>query len=121
MIFFCSRPSVSRIAGQGSEFSAEQMQAAAMHAWQIGICCIFVSGVFKLFCALGSDWLRRSIPRAGLLGSLAAIALVIISFLPLLEILHYPLIGLISMSIILTALVGRVPLPFKLPGRWAVS
>jgi adenine/guanine/hypoxanthine permease len=41
---------------------------------------------------------------------------VIISFLPLLEILHYPLVGLIAMSIILTALVGRVPLPFKLPG-----
>ncbi len=116
MIFFVLGPAYRAALGQGTEFSPEQMQAAAMHAWQIGICCIFVSGVFKLFCALGSDWLRRSIPRAGLLGSLAAIALVIISFLPLLEILHYPLIGLISMSIILTALVGRVPLPFKLPG-----
>jgi AGZA family xanthine/uracil permease-like MFS transporter len=93
-----------------------EAHAAAMHAWQIGICCIFISGIFKLICSFGSDWIRRSIPRAGLLGSLAAIALVIISFLPLLEILHYPMVGLIAMSIILTALVGRVPLPFKLPG-----
>ena len=33
-----------------------------------------------------SGWIRRVVPRAGLLGSLAAIALVIISFLPLLDI-----------------------------------
>ena len=111
MIFFVLGPAYKAALASGMETNA-----AAMHAWQIGICCIFVSGVFKLLCSFGSDWLRRSIPRAGLLGSLAAIALVIISFLPLLEILHYPLVGLIAMAIILTALVGRVPLPFKLPG-----
>ena len=59
---------------------------------------------------------RRNVPRAGLLGSLAAIALVLISFLPLLEILNYPLVGFIALSIVLTALIGRVPLPGRIPG-----
>ncbi len=111
MVFFVLGPAYAAGIAAGME-----SHAAAMQTWQIGICSIFVSGIFKLFCALGSGWLRSIIPRAGLLGSLAAIALVIISFLPLLEILHYPLVGLVAMAIILTALVGRVPLPFKLPG-----
>jgi len=92
------------------------VEDAARHAWHIGICSIFISGLFKLACACGSNWVRRRIPRAGLLGSLAAIALVLISFLPLLEILRQPLVGLVALAIILTTLVARVPLPFRLPG-----
>ena len=96
-----------------------EVEAAAYFAWEIGICSMFISGIFKLGCALGSGWVRRVVPRAGLLGSLAAIALVLISFFPLLEILRVPLVGLVSLAIILTSLVGRVPLPFKLPGTVA--
>ncbi|MFO0924455.1 MAG: permease [Pirellulales bacterium] len=90
--------------------------AAANYMWEIGICSMFYSGVFKMFCSIGSNWARTSFPRAGLLGSLAAIALVIISFLPLLDIFASPIVGMIALGITLTALVGRVPLPFKLPG-----
>ena len=89
---------------------------AARYAWHIGICSIFISGLFKLVCACGSNWVRRMMPRAGLLGSLTAIALVLISFLPLLEILHQPVVGLVALAIILTTLVARVPLPLRMPG-----
>ena len=65
-------------------------EAAAKHAWFLGIAMILASGVFKLACAPFSGMLRKIVPRAGLLGSLAAIALVIISFLPLLEIAGQP-------------------------------
>lgn len=120
MVFFVLGPAYqAALAGEvaaGSEASAQQMQAAAMVAWRIGICSIFVSGLIKVFCSFGSGWVRRVVPRAGLLGSLAAIALVLISFLPLLEILRYPLVGLVALAVILTALVGRVPMPLKLPG-----
>lgn len=114
MVFFVLGPAYQ--AALGGSDSPEAIQAAAMQAWQIGICSIFVSGLIKLVCAAGSGWVRRIVPRAGLLGSLAAIALVLITFQPLLEILRYPIVGLISLSVILTALVGRVPLPGKLPG-----
>jgi AGZA family xanthine/uracil permease-like MFS transporter len=92
---------------------------AAMYTWQIGICSIFISGLFKIACAFGSGMIRNSIPRAGLLGSLAAIAAVVISFLPLLEILHYPFVGLIALAIILTTLVAKVRTPFHIPGALA--
>jgi AGZA family xanthine/uracil permease-like MFS transporter len=91
-------------------------EEAATRMWHIGICSIFVSGLFKFACAFASNWVRRVIPRAGLLGSLASIALVLISFLPLLEMLHVPVVALVALAIILTALVAQVPLPGKTPG-----
>jgi AGZA family xanthine/uracil permease-like MFS transporter len=89
---------------------------AAEFTWHIGICAIFTSGLFKFACAWGSGWVRRVVPRAGLLGSLAAIALVLISFMPLLEIVRFPVAGFAALAVILTALVARVPLPGRLPG-----
>ncbi len=90
------------------------VEQAAIYTWHIGICSIVISGFFKLACALISGWIRAAVPRAALLGSLAAIALVLISFLPILEVFHHPIVGLVSLSIILTTLVARVPFP-RLP------
>jgi AGZA family xanthine/uracil permease-like MFS transporter len=111
MVFFVLGPAY--LAAQGRGLSTQQ---AAHFAWQIGICATLTSGTFKLLCALGAGWIRRAVPRAGLLGSLAAIALVLISFLPLLEIMRYPLVGLLSLVVILTTLVARVELPWRIPG-----
>lgn len=94
-------------------------EQAAVHTWHIGICAIFVSGLFKMACSFASHWVRTSLPRAGLLGSLAAIALVLISFLPILEILHYPVVGFAALAVILTALVGRIAVPLRIPGALA--
>ena len=117
MVFFVLGPAYAEALGGATDEAARF--AAATAAWKIGICSIVISGLLKLGCAFGSNWLRRIVPRAGLLGSLAAIALVLITFFPLLDILKYPLVGLIGLSIILTALIGKVPLPFKIPGAVA--
>jgi AGZA family xanthine/uracil permease-like MFS transporter len=90
--------------------------AAARHAWFIGITMLLASGLFKLLCAPFSGWVRRVVPRAGLLGSLAAIALVIISFLPLLDIAANPVAGFVSLAIILATLTARRDLPGGIPG-----
>ena len=45
--------------------------------------CWCWSGIFKIVCAPLGNAVRRLVPRAGLLGSLAAIALALIAFLPL--------------------------------------
>ena len=111
MVFFVLGPAFLAAKGRGMD-----EHAAAIHTWHIGICAIFVSGLFKFACAIGSNWIRRMFPRAGLLGSLAAIALVLISFLPLLEILHSPIVGFVALAVVLTTLVARLDLPFKLPG-----
>lgn len=92
---------------------------AATYAWQIGVCAIITSGVFKIACAFAAGGIRRMVPRAGLLGSLAAIALVLISFMPMLDVAALPVVGYISLAIILTALVARVPVPGRIPGALA--
>ncbi len=71
---------------------------AARYTWYIGICSIFLSGLFKVACAFVSGWVRRVVPRAGLLGSLTAIALVLISFLPMLDVMHFPLVGMVALA-----------------------
>jgi AGZA family xanthine/uracil permease-like MFS transporter len=90
--------------------------AAAQNAWHIGICTLLASGLFKLAAAPISGWIRRIVPRAGLLGSLAAVALVLISFLPFIEVMQNPVAGLVSLGIILMTLVARLELPAHLPG-----
>lgn len=89
---------------------------AATYAWHIGICSIIMTGVIKLLFSFGANWLRDAFPRAGLLGSLAAIALVLIAFSPLLEVSSMPVVGFVSLAIILTTLIAKVKLPFQLPG-----
>lgn len=111
MVFFVLGPAYLDALGRG--LPSEQ---AAHFAWQIGICATLASGLFKLLCAVAAGWIRNNVPRAGLLGSLTAIALVLISFLPLLEIMRHPLVGLLALVVILTTLVARVELPWRIPG-----
>jgi adenine/guanine/hypoxanthine permease len=89
---------------------------AAQHAWFIGISMLLASGIFKILCAPLSGWIRRSIPRAGLLGSLTAIALVLISFLPMIEIAIHPVAGMTALVLMLATLTGRWRLPREVPG-----
>jgi len=111
MVFFVLGPAFQLARARGLEVTE-----AATAAWHIGIWSLVFSGLFKLACAPLAGWVRRSLPRAGLLGSLAAIALVLISFLPLLDILHDPIVGLVALTLILTTLVARVELPLRIPG-----
>src|SRR5262249_20089226 len=56
------------------------------------------------------------VPRAGLLGSIAGIALVLMGFLPLVEVLRVPLVGLAGLGIVLYALAAHAPMPGRIPG-----
>lgn len=89
---------------------------AARHTWHIGIWCTVMCGVLKLILAPFGQVVRDAIPRAGLLGSLAAIALVLISFFPLTHILGSPLPGLLALVMVLGTLIAHVPLPGRTPG-----
>jgi AGZA family xanthine/uracil permease-like MFS transporter len=111
MVFFVLGPAFIAAKASGLDETA-----AATHAWHVGMAAIFASGLFKMVCAFGSHQFRTLIPRAGLLGSLTAVALVLISFMPLLEILHHPVVGMVALAIILTTLIARAPLPFRMPG-----
>ncbi len=114
MVFFVLGPAYLESLGSGLE-----QEAAARHAWHIGMCAIVASGLFKLACAPFAGRIRRLVPRAGLLGSLAAIALALITFLPTLEIVGTPIVGLVSMGIILASLTAAIPFPLRIPGALA--
>jgi len=93
--------------------------SSARHAWFIGIMMLLASGVFKIACAPLSGWIRGIVPRAGLLGSLTAIALVLISFLPLLYIAALPVAGFVALILTLATLTARWQLPRQFPGALA--
>jgi AGZA family xanthine/uracil permease-like MFS transporter len=97
------------------------LERAMRFAWHVGLMVLALIGVFKIVCSLFGNVIRRLVPRAGLLGSLAAIALTLIAFLPLLldGIAAVPLVGLISLLLILLTLVAHRQLPFKFPGALA--
>jgi AGZA family xanthine/uracil permease-like MFS transporter len=76
-------------------------------------------GLAKTVGALAGDWLRRVIPQAALLGSIAGVALLLIAFLPTLKIIADPMVGFLSLGVVLLTLIARVPAPFRLPGAFA--
>lgn len=91
-------------------------QAAGLATWKLGMASLVVMGVLKFVLSFFGAWVQRHVPRAGLLGSIAGIALVLMGFLPLLEILKVPVVGFAGLGVVLYALVARGRLPLRLPG-----
>ena len=88
-------------------------------AWKIGMGVTVAMGVIKLGLAFAGDWVRRLVPRAALLGSIAGVAVLLIAFLPALRIFADPLVGVVSLTVVLVALVGGRRLPGGVPGALA--
>ncbi len=85
-------------------------------AWKIGMGVTVAMGALKLVLAGAGDWARRAVPRAALLGSIAGVAVLLIAFLPALKIFGDPLVGVVSLVIVLASLVGGVRMPWGMPG-----
>src|SRR6266849_3965008 len=87
-------------------------------AWKVGMAAMIAIGLAKLGLAFAGDWIRRVVPRAALLGSIAGISILLIAFLPMLKIIRDPLVGLVALILLLLALFARVRMPFGLPGAF---
>jgi AGZA family xanthine/uracil permease-like MFS transporter len=85
-------------------------------AWKIGMGVTVAMGAIKLVLAFAGEWLRALVPRAALLGSIAGVAVLLIAFLPSLRIFADPLVGIVSLTILLAALVGHRRMPWGMPG-----
>ncbi len=84
--------------------------------WKIGMAVIVISGVVKVAASFFGEAIRRFVPRAGLLGSISAVALLLIGFLSGLKIFGNPVVGFASFGVILLTLIAGRPLPKNLPG-----
>ena len=87
--------------------------------WQVAMATIVLMGVFKIAVSFCGPGLRRIIPRAGLLGSIAAVALLLIAYLPFLKLFASPVVGFLSLGIVFISLLARFKLPLRLPGALA--
>jgi AGZA family xanthine/uracil permease-like MFS transporter len=105
----------------GATASENKHEIAMAFAWHVGLIVLIATGIFKIVCAPFGNALRRWVPRAGLLGSLASIALALIAFLPLAQdgIAATPLVGLTALTLVLWTLIAHRPLPGRFPGALA--
>ncbi|HXJ85043.1 MAG TPA: MFS transporter, partial [Candidatus Methylomirabilis sp.] len=88
-------------------------------AWRIGMGVTVGMGVLKLVLAFVGDGVRCLVPRAALLGSIGGVGIVLIAFLPALKVFGDPLVGIVSLTLILATLLGGVTLPRRVPGVFA--
>jgi AGZA family xanthine/uracil permease-like MFS transporter len=88
-------------------------------AWQVGVAAAFIGGIIEASGSLIGPWLKKLTPRAGMLGTLAGIAIVWIGTIPMAEILEHPHIGLPCLAIIIVGLVANQRLPFGVPAGLA--
>jgi len=87
--------------------------------WKVAMAVIVMMGLFKVAASFFGPAIRRHVPRAGLLGSIAAVALLLIAYLPALKLFSSPVVGFLSLGIVLVSLVARIRLPWRIPGALA--
>lgn len=84
--------------------------------WQIGMAVMVFMGIIKLIFSFIGQWVQDNVPQAGLLGSLAGIGAALLAVIPLVDIFKMPIVGMVSLGIILYTVVAKYKLPGRLPG-----
>lgn len=84
-------------------------------AWKIAVAAAFLSGLVEALVSLSGNWVREKLPRAAMLGALAGVALTFIAGEMLFNTFSIPVVGLVSLVIIIVGVVGKMSMPFKIP------
>lgn len=84
-------------------------------AWRIGIMANFIGSGICLLGALIGPWLKKFLPSAAMLGTVAGATLMFIAGVELRDIFADPIIGMLSLALVLWGYVGKGRLPFKIP------
>ena len=90
------------------------MDEAITLSWQAGLVACLGSGIIELIGSVLANPLRRWLPRAALLSTLAGIGLTFIALGFLFRTYEYPVVALVPLGIILLTYFGRVEFP--IPG-----
>ncbi|MFZ5481282.1 MAG: NCS2 family permease [Myxococcota bacterium] len=88
----------------------------ARAAWHAGLVACLGSGLIELGGAFVADRLRRRVPRAALLSTLAGIALTFISLGFLFRTFRFPVVGLVTFAIVSLVYFGRLRFRGGVPG-----
>jgi AGZA family xanthine/uracil permease-like MFS transporter len=88
---------------------------AGLHAWHVGMAVMVLIGLLKVVLSFFGGLVQRLVPAAGLLGSLAGIAIALMGTLQFGELLLEPIAGFAALGVIWYSLVSGIKLPFKVP------
>jgi AGZA family xanthine/uracil permease-like MFS transporter len=89
---------------------------AGIIACQVGSGSIFILGIIKLLCSFLVKQIKNFIPQPALLGAIGGVALAFIGFFPLISIFKLPIVGFISLVIVLLTMFTSIKLPFNISG-----
>lgn len=84
-------------------------------AWAAGLVWALLEGVVELLGSFIGIKIRKILPRAAMLGSLAGVSITYIALNPAFSIFAVPYIGLVALAIVLLGWVGKVKMPFNIP------
>lgn len=87
----------------------------AILSWQVGMALMVFMGVFKIAITWLAARLRDFVPPAAMLGTIGAIGVCLIAFMPMLKLFASPLVGLVSLFLILLVLLRGLRLPGGVP------
>ncbi len=84
-------------------------------AWRIGLAACFLGGVIVTLGSFIGNWVRKTLPRAAMLGALAGVAFTFIGG-QLFFITHeMPVVGIAVLAITMAGLIAKKVMPFKIP------
>lgn len=104
------------VAAQGRGLSVE---AAGDVAWKVGMATMVFMGIIKTVFSFCGRRIQALIPQAGLLGSLAAVGVTLLGFIPIIHIFGTPAVGLPALGLVIYTLVAGKRLPLGIPGAFA--
>ncbi|WP_414662111.1 SulP family inorganic anion transporter [Horticoccus sp. 23ND18S-11] len=89
-------------------------------AWQAGLVACIGSGCIEFFGAFISERIRRMTPRAALLAALSGAGMAFLTLNFLLNTFAHPIVGLITLGLVLLFYFGRVKPKFGVPAALVV-
>src|SRR5699024_3218245 len=82
-------------------------------AWKIGMAATFLGGLVETLGSLIGNFIRKHLPRAAMLGALAGVACSVIGGQMFFHTFESPIIGMLSLTLILIGFVGKKAMPLK--------
>lgn len=86
-----------------------------MLAWSVAIAWNIIQGLIMTIGAFVGPYIKKYIPRAAMLGSLAGLAITYIAMNPMGEIFTTPYIGLMTLAIVIVGWLANKTMPGNIP------
>ena len=100
--------------------SGVSKEAADIIAWHTGILACIVSGSIEFFGSFVVHWIRKVTPRVVMLVAIAGTGITFIAMDFVIRTFAYPLLGLVSLALVLVFYFGGVKMRGGIPGGFVI-